>query len=90
MNGGYFLLRTKEKVRCEAALLFLGYNIKRSLGALGFDLMMMKLEEYAAKAKAGSSGAYFFVYFAVYPLQKIGKRVFLRTREFAPGSKAVA
>ena len=48
MDGNYFLLRTKEKVRCEASLMFLGYNIKRSISALGFDMLMEKLEEYAA------------------------------------------
>ncbi|MCL2826734.1 MAG: IS1182 family transposase [Eggerthellaceae bacterium] len=48
MAGGFFLLRTMGKVRCEAALLFTGYNIKRSLGVAGFDGLMARLELYAA------------------------------------------
>lgn len=48
MGGGHFLLRGTEKVRCETALLFMGYNLKRSLNVLGFDLMMVMLDEYAS------------------------------------------
>ena len=43
MNGGYFLLRTRRKVRAEVALLFLGYNLKRALNVLGFEGIMAKL-----------------------------------------------
>jgi len=43
MNGGYFLLRTRRKVRCEVALLFLGYNLKRAVKVLGFKDIMAKL-----------------------------------------------
>ena len=53
MNGGYFLLRKKEKVKCEVSLMFLGYNLKRSRNALGFDEIMKKLDEYAEKIGRG-------------------------------------
>jgi transposase len=43
MNGGYFLLRTRRKVRCEVALLFLGYNLKRAYNKLGFRELMERL-----------------------------------------------
>jgi transposase len=43
MNGRYFLLRGKQKVRVEVALLFLGYNLKRVLKVLGFNEMMAKM-----------------------------------------------
>ena len=56
MNGDHFLLRGLEKVKCETALLLTGYNLKRSLNALGFDTMMAKLDEYAAVI--GVSGDY--------------------------------
>jgi transposase len=48
MGGDHFLLRGFEKVRCEAALLFMGYNLKRSFSVLGFTELMAKLDEYAA------------------------------------------
>jgi transposase len=48
MGGDHFLLRGTKKVRCEAALLFTGYNLKRTLNVLGFDVMMEKLDAYAA------------------------------------------
>jgi transposase len=44
MNGGHFLLRTRRKVRCEAALLFLGYNLKRAYNVLGFKELMARLD----------------------------------------------
>jgi predicted RNA-binding protein YlxR (DUF448 family) len=44
MNGGYFLLRTRRKVRTEAALLFLGYNLKRVVNVLGFAGIMARLD----------------------------------------------
>jgi transposase len=49
MGGGYFLLRTKEKVKCETALLFLGYNLKRTVNVLGFRETMERLDKYAEK-----------------------------------------
>jgi hypothetical protein len=48
MNGGYFLLRTKEKVKAEASLLFLGYNMKRTRTVLGATKMMVMMDEWAA------------------------------------------
>jgi transposase len=48
MDSGYFLLRGFAKVKCEAALTFTAYNIKRALSTLGYDEMMAKLDEYAA------------------------------------------
>jgi hypothetical protein len=44
MNGGYFLLRTRRKVRAEVALLFLGYNLKRAVKVLGFEGIMARLD----------------------------------------------
>ena len=44
MNGGYFLLRTLPKVKAEAALLFLAYNIKRASNVLGFKEIMARLD----------------------------------------------
>lgn len=43
MNGYYFLLRTRRKVRSEVALLFLGYNLKRAYKVLGFKEIMARL-----------------------------------------------
>lgn len=45
LQGYYFLLRTRRKVRAEAALLFLSYNLKRAAKALGFDGLMRRLGE---------------------------------------------
>jgi transposase len=47
MDGGYFLLRRRRKVRCEVALLFLGYNLKRVYNVLGFKEIMAKLDSLA-------------------------------------------
>ena len=44
MDGGYFLLRRRRKVRCEVALLFLGYNLKRAYNVLGFSEIMARLD----------------------------------------------
>jgi hypothetical protein len=44
MDGGYFLLRRRRKVRTETALLFLGYNLKRVYKALGFEEKMAGLD----------------------------------------------
>jgi transposase len=53
-----FLLRGLDKVRAEAALVFLGYNIKRSLGALGFQQMIEALGHYGAwLARTGAKRA---------------------------------
>jgi len=56
MDGGYFLLRRKEKVKAEAGLLFLGYNIKRTKSCLGFERTMEMLDEwYAFLCERGSA-----------------------------------
>jgi len=44
MDGGYFLLRRRRKVRTESALLFLGYNLKRAYNVLGFSEIMARLD----------------------------------------------
>ena len=44
MHGDHFLLRTRRKVRCEVALLFLGYNLKRAVKTLGFQEIMTRLD----------------------------------------------
>jgi len=44
MHGGCFLLRTRRKVRCEVALLDLGYNLKRAVKVLGFHEIMARLD----------------------------------------------
>lgn len=44
MNGYYFLLRSRRKVRTEVALLFLGYNLKRVYNVLGFKEIMARLD----------------------------------------------
>lgn len=52
MHGDYFLLRTRRKVRCEIALLFLGYNLKRAFKILGFKEIMARLDaSYHADSK---------------------------------------
>jgi transposase len=50
MNGGYFLLRTRRKVRAEVALLFLGYNLKRVYNILGFEGLMERLNSLSFPA----------------------------------------
>lgn len=40
MNAGYYLLRGREKVDGETALICLGYNLKRALGLLGYEKLM--------------------------------------------------
>jgi hypothetical protein len=70
MNFTCFLLRGLKCVRAEAALVFLGYNVKRSFGALGFENMMEALKEYGAwlaKTKVTSAllGAFLSLYGAV-------------------------
>ena len=52
MHGSHFLLRTRRKVRSEVALLFLGYNLKRVAGVLGFWDFMARLEMAAASFSA--------------------------------------
>lgn len=47
MNGGYFLLRTRRKVRVETALLFLGYNLKRAIKVMGFKEIMARLSAFS-------------------------------------------
>jgi len=48
MNGYYFLLRTRRKVRTEVALLFLGYNLKRACKVLGFREIMARLDAFSS------------------------------------------
>jgi len=52
MNGGYFLLRTRRKVRAEIALLFLGYNLKRAVKVLGFEGIMARLDSLSSSIRA--------------------------------------
>ena len=52
MNGGYFLLRTRRKVRAEVALLFLGYNLKRAVNVLGFDEIMARLDAISVTSRS--------------------------------------
>ena len=59
-NGGYFLLRTRRKVRCEVALLSLGYNLKRAYNVLGFRGLMEKLDSMRHHAND------FFVNFSMF------------------------
>lgn len=54
-DGGYFLVRTKEKVKAEVALLMLGYNLKRSRNVLGFTRMMELLDSYGERFGAGKA-----------------------------------
>lgn len=49
MQGYYFLLRTRRKVRSEVALLFLGYNLKRVYKILGFEVLMERLNRLGAQ-----------------------------------------
>jgi transposase len=65
MAGDYFLLRGFNKVRCEASLLFMGYNLKRALGALGFDDMMDRLESYACLLGKDSKDTSFSTVFSL-------------------------
>ena len=46
-----------RKVRAEVALLFLGYNLKRAVSALGFDVIMAKLDAFSCKFRS------FFIFF---------------------------
>jgi transposase len=68
MSGDHFLLRGLEKVRCEAALLFTGYNLKRSLKVLGFEGMMAKLDEYAAltRQRGGFMPLFAAIFMSIY------------------------
>jgi transposase len=54
MGFEYFLLRTREKVLCEASLAMLCYNIKRAVSAKGFEDMMEALDKWAGGCPAGS------------------------------------
>jgi len=60
LQGYYFLLRTRRKVRAEVALLFLSYNLKRAAKALGFDELMRKLGEEKRR---------FFVFWRVFSVK---------------------
>ncbi len=67
LHGSYFLLRTRRKVCCEVALLFLSYNLKRVCKVLGFAGLMARLNRQAVtilsfylKFRAGLSSAIVF------------------------------
>ena len=62
LQGYYFLLRTRRKVRAEVALLFLSYNLKRAAKALGFDELMRKLGEEKRR---------FFAFWRVFSVKKL-------------------
>ena len=70
MNGGYFLLRTKEKVKCETSLMLLGYNLKRSRNALGFEEIMKRLDEYAEKIGRGKAVMTYYLWRKLYDFIK--------------------
>lgn len=93
-NGRYFLLRTKEKVRCEAGLLFLGYNIKRSVSSLGFDCLMALLDRYGAKTVNRSSNTTFLllIYPCIHVISRNNKpsKTFMRKVHVRGGCKASA
>jgi len=52
MMPGGFLLRTLPKVEAEMALAVLTYNLKRTLGILGFEQLMQKLQMMIAPSGA--------------------------------------
>jgi transposase len=58
MDGSYFLLRSNEKVRAEAALLFLGYNIKRTKAILGTEKMMELIVAYSGLLSSRVAGQF--------------------------------
>jgi transposase len=58
MDGGYFLLRSKEKVKAEAALLFLGYNIKRTKAILGAEKLMELMDAYSELLSSRAAGQF--------------------------------
>lgn len=67
LHGSYFLLRTRRKVCCEVALLFLSYNLKRVCKVLGFAGFMARLDPLAVtilsfylKFRAGVSSSIVF------------------------------
>ncbi len=47
LDGGYFLVRIRKKVRAEVALLFLAYDLKRVVKVLGFREIMARLEAFS-------------------------------------------
>jgi hypothetical protein len=81
MGGGYFPLRTFEKVKCETALLFLGYNLKRAVNVLGFDVMTAKLDEYAGKIASRAKYGALFSLFS--PINFVVSIVFFLKRGFS-------
>jgi transposase len=63
INAGYYLLRSKEKVKAETAILFLCYNIKRTRTVLGTKRMMELMNAWGTRySKAGNSLLHGFVY----------------------------
>ena len=63
MDGGYFLLRTRRKVRCEVALLFLGYNLKRACNVLGFKEIMARLDSLSTSIRGLFRHIHAFLHF---------------------------
>lgn len=61
MNGDYFLLRTLPKVKGEAALFFLAYNIKRASNILGFKKIMARLDARIVRALDVIQNICFFI-----------------------------
>ena len=61
MNGGYFLLRSIRKVKTETALLLLGYNIKRTKSYLGFEKIMVMMDEWQGFISKGRSFLFFYL-----------------------------
>jgi len=76
MDGDHFLLRGLEKVKGEAALFFLGYNLKRSKNVLGFDEMMARMDEYAALVRA--SGSFLSLRMSLFSLIWVAMRAILK------------
>jgi hypothetical protein len=65
MNGGYYLLRSKEKVKAETAMLFLCYNIKRTRKVLGTERMMELMDEWGTICREGTNALLTSFIFAV-------------------------
>jgi hypothetical protein len=68
MNGGYYLLRSKEKVKAETAMLFLCYNIKRTRTVLGIERMMELMDEWKALCLGTANLSLSDAFFALFRL----------------------
>ena len=88
MKGDHFLLRGIDKVKCEAALLFAGYNLKRALNELGFEKIMAKMDEYGALVKAHNSSHQLIttLYMRIYVVIKGARSVLAVFFPAKPGS----